>query len=385
MASNTPLPGAESRMLTANSAAALLSAVDYVLLDIDGVLWSGDHVFEGAAETLEWLRSVGKNIRFLSNNSTMSRESTAKKFVKKGFIGVTAAEIYTSGYAAAQYLKHLNSGRTDSSSLLDANVFIVGEAGLHEEIGKVLSPGRFTYGLELNGVEYEPNRMAQALTQRVLPPPRHLVGSCTTPQTSIEELDCSVVVAGLDLHFNMTKLACAGLCFQQARYTQSIGGTLAHDDKNKKKEDDEKPLLIATHQNSTMRFVATNEDPQFPVGGDGVLLPGAGCIVNSVSTVAGRRPDVVCGKPHINLAKILFEVEGIKDPKRCLMIGDRLSTDIAFGNGAGCRTMMVLTGCETRAHVDEEAKRGHAMMLPDYIAPSLAALWMQGNRQIAKL
>lgn len=368
-----------ARSLTAAKAAALMAAVDYILLDIDGVLWSGDHVFEGVPETLQWLRSLGKRIRFLSNNSTMSREATAKKFAKKGITGVTAAEVYTSGYAAAQYLKHLNGGGPEGKPL-DANVFIVGEAGLHDEISRVLAPGRFTYGLELNGMEYEPNQFARALKQRVLPPPRHAVGACTTPLTSIEELDCSVVVVGLDLHFSMAKLACAGLCFQQQQQSTTAVATASNDEISLRR-----PLLVTAHQSRTMRFVATNEDPQFPVGGDGVLLPGAGCVVNAVCTVAGQRPDVVCGKPHINMAKILFETEGIADPSRCLMIGDRLSTDIAFGNGAGCRTMMVLTGCETTRHVDEEAAKGNTIMLPDVIADSLAALLRLGQVGQAKL
>ena len=76
--------------LNAHHAAKLLASVDYILLDIDGVLWSGDHVFEGVPDTICWLRSIGKKIRFLSNNSTMSRETTSKKFTKKGIPGVTS-------------------------------------------------------------------------------------------------------------------------------------------------------------------------------------------------------------------------------------------------------------------------------------------------------
>lgn len=49
-----------------------------------GVLWSGDHLFEGTAETLDMLRSKGKQLVFVTNNSTKSREDYKKKFDKMG-------------------------------------------------------------------------------------------------------------------------------------------------------------------------------------------------------------------------------------------------------------------------------------------------------------
>lgn len=340
-----------SQRLTPSVVTKLLSEIDYILLDIDGVLWSGDHVFDGVPETLQWLRGLGKKIRFLSNNSTMSRETTAKKFAKKGIDGVTCNEVYTSGYAAALHLKHLSGS---APRLLDTNVFVVGEQGLHDEIRRVLAPGRITYGMELTGIPYEPTVLVNALNKKILPPPSMRAPSAAC--TSIAELDCGVVVVGLDLHFSMVKLACAGLCFQQPISDTKVA----------------------------LRYVATNEDPQFPVGSEGLLMPGAGCVVNAVSTVAGRQPDVVCGKPFPHMAKILFENEGIADPRRCLMIGDRLSTDIAFGNGAGCQSMMVLTGCETVADVEAEVRRGRTQYIPHFIADSLASL-MHVGKMTAKL
>jgi len=48
------------------------------------VLWSGDHVFEGTVETLEMLRSKGKQIVFVTNNSTKSRADYKSKLDKLG-------------------------------------------------------------------------------------------------------------------------------------------------------------------------------------------------------------------------------------------------------------------------------------------------------------
>jgi len=50
------------KYLTGDKAAIneFIDQFDVFLLDCDGVIWSGDHVFEGVSETLELLRSRGK-------------------------------------------------------------------------------------------------------------------------------------------------------------------------------------------------------------------------------------------------------------------------------------------------------------------------------------
>jgi ribonucleotide monophosphatase NagD (HAD superfamily) len=52
--------------------------------------------------------------------------------------------------------------------------------------------------------------------------------------------------------------------------------------------------------------------------------------------------------------------------RECLMVGDRLTTDVAFGLAAGARTMLVLTGCETIGDVERTG------ITPHFIADSLA-------------
>lgn len=49
-----------------------------------GVLWSGDHLFPGTVETLELLRSNGKQVVFVTNNSTKSRADYKKKLETLG-------------------------------------------------------------------------------------------------------------------------------------------------------------------------------------------------------------------------------------------------------------------------------------------------------------
>ena len=52
-------------------------------------------------------------------------------------------------------------------------------------------------------------------------------------------------------------------------------------------------------------------------------LTGTGTIVNSVSTGAGREPDVICGKPYSPIFDCLQRLHSHVDPARTLMIGDR--------------------------------------------------------------
>lgn len=346
--------------ITAKDAAGLLASVEYILLDIDGVVWSGEHVLPGIPQTLQYLRSCGKQIRFLTNNASVSRAQLVRMFLNRGIEGVKEGEVYNSGFAAALRLQRLlTAGNRHGAEgrLVERNVFVIGEDGLHEELRRVLAPGYITYGLELHDPErcggYNANRAASAWRQRTLPAPLQQLslpsGDCGDG-ISLADLSPGAVVVGLDLHFNMLKLAYASLCLQKRRALKQ---------ENASEKDD-------------VVFIATNEDPQIPIGTEGLLLPGCGGIVSALATVSGRRPDVVCGKPHVDMAKILFEAEGITDPQRCLMVGDRLTTDVAFGNAAGCKTMFVLSGAETMDNVMQAERCNDLALLPDFIAASLA-------------
>ncbi|XP_067946969.1 glycerol-3-phosphate phosphatase-like [Watersipora subatra] len=116
-------------------------------------------------------------------------------------------------------------------------------------------------------------------------------------------------------------------------------------------------------------FVASNMDSCFPTLGE-IKLPGTGSIVNFVSTGAGREP-VVVGKPNILAKNILEAAHGKFDDERTMMVGDRLNTDIAFGNHCGFKTMAVLTGVATLD--DISAAKGSAEE-PTYYTSSLMNL-----------
>jgi 4-nitrophenyl phosphatase len=91
-------------------------------------------------------------------------------------------------------------------------------------------------------------------------------------------------------------------------------------------------------------YYGTNADLTFPTP-EG-LIPGAGSILALVTAASGVEP-IVAGKPAPFLLELA--VERLGTPReRTLVVGDRLETDIAGGQVAGCPTALVLSGVSTR-------------------------------------
>jgi len=146
--------------------------------------------------------------------------------------------------------------------------------------------------------------------------------------------DVAAVVCGLDTNINYTKLSKA---FQYLT------------------------------RNPGCHFLATNEDSTYPAGGG--LLPGAGAISAPLRYALGKDP-VSIGKPASTMldcikAKVNF------DPKRTLMIGDRLNTDILFGQNGGLSTLLVLTGITTEAEITGP---NPSSIVPDFVTQSIGDL-----------
>ena len=102
--------------------------------------------------------------------------------------------------------------------------------------------------------------------------------------------------------------------------------------------------------NSGVKFYATNNDKTFPTP-DGES-PGAGASVGAIIGM-GFEPKRIVGKPSSITAEIAVEVAGIDSPGDCLVIGDRLETDILMANRAGMDSALVLTGVETRKSLNK--------------------------------
>jgi 4-nitrophenyl phosphatase len=95
-----------------------------VLIDLDGVVYTGRIPIPGAAQFLAQARSRGLKFLLVTNNSTTSPEQVAER-LRVMDIDVAPSEILTSAQAAVGYVKlHATPG---------ARVRIVGEAGLRQE------------------------------------------------------------------------------------------------------------------------------------------------------------------------------------------------------------------------------------------------------------
>lgn len=105
---------------------ALLKKVDCFIFDCDGVIWRGDCLIDDVPETLDFLRSMGKKLVFVTNNSTKSRAGYVKKFTNLG-LTVKPEEIYSSSYAAAAYLEAINFDK-------NKKIYVIGEVGIQEEL-----------------------------------------------------------------------------------------------------------------------------------------------------------------------------------------------------------------------------------------------------------
>ena len=102
----------------ADSLRAIVEDHDHFILDCDGVIWAAGKPLPGACmcgyhhllrhllltvDTLAMLRGLGKDVLFVTNNSTRSRDEILPKFAKLA-IQATKSEIIPATFAVAQYL-----------------------------------------------------------------------------------------------------------------------------------------------------------------------------------------------------------------------------------------------------------------------------------------
>ncbi|CAJ2510037.1 Uu.00g059370.m01.CDS01 [Anthostomella pinea] len=283
----------QAKYLTGDSAAIneFIDQFDVFLLDCDGVLWSGDHLFEGIPETLEMLRSRGKRVVFVTNNSTKSRPDYQKKLTAMG-IPSNVEEIFASAYSSAIYISRILALPAPKNK-----VFVIGESGIESELRTENVP--FIGGTD------------PALQRDMTP--EDFKGLA---DGSLLDPDVGIVLAGLDFHINYLKLS---LGFQ---YLQRGA-----------------------------KFLATNLDSTLPM--NHTFFPGAGSISIPLIHMSGQQPTAL-GKPSQAMMDAI-EGKFKLDRARTCMVGDRLNTDIQFGiEGKLGGTLAVLTGVSRKEDWEAE-------------------------------
>ncbi len=94
------------------------------LFDLDGTIYRGEVLVDGAAETVAALRGAGRRVAFLSNKPLQTRAAYAAKLTRLG-VPARPEEVVTSSLVLARHLATLDPG---------APVFVIGEPPLIEEL-----------------------------------------------------------------------------------------------------------------------------------------------------------------------------------------------------------------------------------------------------------
>jgi len=188
----------------------------------------------------------------------------------------------------------------------DKKVYVIGMSGIEEE----LQEEGISY---IGGTDPADNTLEFSLTNFTLDP------------------SVAVVLCGLDTSINYTKLSKA---FQYLT------------------------------RNDGCQFLVTNEDSTYPTSHG--LLPGAGSLSAPLRFALERDP-LSIGKPAATMLDCIKAKHDF-DPKRTIMVGDRLNTDILFGKNGGLSTLLVLTGVTA---LSEITGPNSSSIVPNYVTNSV--------------
>ncbi len=249
---------------------------DAYVFDMDGTIYLGDHLLPGAKRLIEGLHSLGKPVRYLSNNPTKDPEEYSEKLDMLG-LPTPIEEIANTVVTTTRWLKMNHP---------DATVFPISEEPLKRALAKA-------------GIKMSENP---------------------------EEID--IVIASYDRTFDYRKLQ------------------IAFD-------------AIWFHKRAFL--ITTNPDKFCPFPG-GRGEPDAAGIVAAIEATTGTKLKANMGKPEAAMLEAALGDLDV-DPKNCMMVGDRLGTDIGMAINTGMASTLVLTGDSTL----EEAEALDKSHQPTYV------------------
>jgi len=166
-------------------------------------------------------------------------------------------------------------------------VYIVGEVGIQEELDLV--------GVPWIGGEADKARTIELKKGYALP----------------HDANVGAVVCGFDRYINYYKIQYAQLCL---------------------------------NENPGCEFIATNLDAVTHLT-DAQEWAGNGAMTGALKGCTNREPTVV-GKPSPLMIDYLTSKFNIQ-PSKIMIVGDRLDTDVLFGNNNGCKSTLVFSGVTT--------------------------------------
>jgi len=113
------------------------------------------------------------------------------------------------------------------------------------------------------------------------------------------------------------------------------------------------------------KFIGTNPDVIDPI--ENGIEPACGTILAAIQAASGKKPYIV-GKPNALMMTIASMKLGVR-PQDCLMIGDRMDTDIVGGMEVGMITCLVLSGVTSQEDAEGFPYR------PDYIFKNVGEIF----------
>lgn len=300
-----------------------------ILCDLDGVVYRGQHACPGAVEGLTAAREAGVRVLFMTNNASRPPQSVAQHLTDLGLV-TGADEVLTASQVAASVLadETADTGETEGAEIADTGETEGAEFADAPETAPAPATSAATV-LAVGGPG-----VALALEEEgftALTPAQ--VRSAVEAGQQGPRIDAVVQGYGADV---------SALDLAEAAYAIAEGAA----------------------------WVATNDDATLPTARG--LAPGNGSLVAAVAHATGAVPRVV-GKPHAPAYQVALDRLGV-EAAECLMIGDRLNTDIAGARAVGLASALVLTGVSTR----EEAAAADERQRPDHVVetiPDLAHLW----------
>lgn len=129
--------------------------------------------------------------------------------------------------------------------------------------------------------------------------------------------------------------------------------------------DYEKMTKVCDLVRAGLPYIATHPDFNCPT--ETGFAPDIGAIIAFIEASAGRRPDVILGKPYAGIVEEALALTGL-EKHELAMVGDRLYTDIATGLNFGMLSILVLTGEAGEADIAATGIR------PDLIFERLSAM-----------
>ena len=98
-----------------------------IICDMDGVLYNGEQLIEGASDFVHWLEESGKRYLFLTNASAYTPLGLRRRLGRMG-LDIDESKFYTSALATAKFL---------DNQAPRCCAYVIGDSGLHHALNDV--------------------------------------------------------------------------------------------------------------------------------------------------------------------------------------------------------------------------------------------------------